>query len=267
MNIETTVQKITPSIAENMLLHNHNNRALSMPRVRQYAEDMKAGRWKLNPNPISFDVKGNLIDGQTRLNAVILSGCTVQMIVSTGYPADTMEVIDFGKPRTASDILKIEGYVYNNVLPSIAKRILAQQHGSNSLISAGEKGGGVFTTATKTEIVQYCKDNFEDLHKLAKAADIIIQKSKIRLLNLSEIAFLLHALKPEEKALEFVTRVVTGVNLQENTPELALRLIVERVRYTKEMHIYTGDFIKYFYVAFEKFVKGQPCKVLKLPRT
>lgn len=118
-NMETKIVKITPEIAERYLGKNESNRNLLKSRVTIYSRDIKAGRWKFNPNPIVFDEKGILIDGQHRLHAIIEAGEPVDMLVMFGAPPESKDIIDFGKPRTSSDILKMEGYAdTNNVAAS-----------------------------------------------------------------------------------------------------------------------------------------------------
>jgi hypothetical protein len=65
---------VTLEIAAQWLDRNPQNRRIVQSRVSFYAAQMQAGSWKLTHQGIAFDEYGNLVDGQHRLYAVILSG-------------------------------------------------------------------------------------------------------------------------------------------------------------------------------------------------
>ena len=70
--ITTKVEKITPELAREYLKKNTDNyRKLARGTVRNYAEDIKNGRWELNGETIVFAESGVLQDGQHRLAAII----------------------------------------------------------------------------------------------------------------------------------------------------------------------------------------------------
>lgn len=266
--MRTEVIKVTPEIAEQYLSKNIKNRSVSQSRVLGYSNDMKEGRWLFNPNPISFDVTGELIDGQHRLLAVIESGLEVDMLILHGAPVASKEIIDFNRPRSASDILKIEGYTDVNNITALAKKIIALENGKKAEISTHKDGGGLksgqYENATKTEVVDYVRANYQSLHDLNRTACIIYKKGNIRLLSPAEIGFLIFVLKPMDKAIEFIDRVVSGVGLMPGTAETALRGVVERVRFNRSLPIGPQEFMKYFFVAFEKHKNGEVVKLLRV---
>lgn len=271
--MKTEIISITPDIAEKYLGKNESNRNLSKSRVSAYSRDMKEGRWRFNPNPIVFDNKGVLIDGQHRLHAVIEAGTAVDMFVMFDAPSESKDIIDFGKPRTAADILRIEGYADATNISALAKRIIAYETGMKSILNnmargsaSGSSSASNMQSTTKKEVVDYCRDNIDQLAGLIHAGRSIYEKSPIRLLAPSEIGFFIYALKPQDKAFEFMSMVVSGVGLQESTPELAMRRLLERVRFKKDLPITSADLTKYFFVAFEKYDKGEPCEILRLPK-
>lgn len=65
---------IEPHLAESWLTKNVKNRNLTDRIAKKYARDMASGKWKTTGDPIRFDVDGNLIDGQHRLQACVLAG-------------------------------------------------------------------------------------------------------------------------------------------------------------------------------------------------
>jgi len=84
-------------------------RSITLGKVAQYAMEMQNDNWKLSPQSIDFDVDGNLINGQHRLEAVRRSGVTIKQMVSTGWPMGTMAVMDQGKARSLAQLLGLDG--------------------------------------------------------------------------------------------------------------------------------------------------------------
>lgn len=101
---------ISPEIAREMLTHNiANNRCINHNRVNFYADMMKAGKFKLTPDPIAFTKNGGLFNGQHRLHSIIKSGITVQMLVAYDCPEDAFLYLDSGQPRSTQQAMTLKG--------------------------------------------------------------------------------------------------------------------------------------------------------------
>ncbi|MHB8191597.1 MAG: hypothetical protein ACYDHP_14515 [Ferrimicrobium sp.] len=59
--------RVTPDIAERWLNNNKNNRRIHEAKIKQYAEDMRQGRWTYGADMICFGTDGTLLNGQHRL--------------------------------------------------------------------------------------------------------------------------------------------------------------------------------------------------------
>lgn len=101
--ISSSVETISPAIATAMLKRNVGNRNLRQGHIRGLADAMIDGRWVV-AQAIYFDRDNNLIDGQHRLSAVVMSGVTVQMLVVRGVNKADFGAFDQGVLRTAGDI-------------------------------------------------------------------------------------------------------------------------------------------------------------------
>jgi hypothetical protein len=110
--------KVNPALAQSWLDTMVGNRTLKEDKVFQYARDMDEGRWHLSGQPVKFDTAGRLMDGQHRLVAVTLANCTVEMEVVRDINPAAMMSIDEGTPRSFSDILRIGGTDYAQLLSS-----------------------------------------------------------------------------------------------------------------------------------------------------
>lgn len=102
------IETITPQIAAEYLSHNvQNNRNLRRDYVEMLARDMASGSFRCTHQGIAFDENGNLIDGQHRLHAVLLSGTPVRMVVARGLVTDMVNSIDKGSQRSLHDTMMI----------------------------------------------------------------------------------------------------------------------------------------------------------------
>lgn len=97
-----------------MLSFNTKNRSICRSEVQKHAREMREGRWMLNGQTVKFTgdsllALGRLLDGQHRLMAIVMSGVAVPMLVAYGVPEESYGTIDFGRRRTAGDILCANG--------------------------------------------------------------------------------------------------------------------------------------------------------------
>jgi hypothetical protein len=124
--------EVTPELARKWLTNNVRNRTVREDVVKAYARDMANGRWIYTHQGLAFNDKDELIDGQHRLNAVILSGlAAVRMMVTFGLPSKidghemtTMDAVDRGATRSVADQLKIQhGLKNGSVIAMICNSI------------------------------------------------------------------------------------------------------------------------------------------------
>ena len=106
--MEFKIETITPQIAARYLSHNvQHNRNLRRDYVEMLARDMAKGAFRCTHQGIAFDDEGNLIDGQHRLNAVLLANTPVRMLVTRGLSTDVVNSIDKGSQRSLHDTMMI----------------------------------------------------------------------------------------------------------------------------------------------------------------
>lgn len=104
------VMLVTPALAEEWLNHNANNRVIDRVAVERLANVIRAGAWRTTHQGIAIGADGTLYDGQHRLSAIVASGQSVLVEVTTGLVAHDLAAIDsnVGKgTRRPRDILKM----------------------------------------------------------------------------------------------------------------------------------------------------------------
>ena len=104
-NKEAVFMKVTPEFASKALASIGRQRTLRSAIVRRHADNMLAGAWVTTHQGISFNSQGELIDGQHRLAAVVMSGVTLDMLVTFGLNIGYGAPMDVGIKRTHADSL------------------------------------------------------------------------------------------------------------------------------------------------------------------
>jgi hypothetical protein len=131
---------ITPALAEKWLANNFRNRPIRQDVVKAFARDMINGVWVQTHQGIAFNDKDDLIDGQHRLSAIVLSGVTVRMMVTFGLPSQiagkemtTMDAVDRGATRSVADQLTIQhGFKNGSITASICAAIASICYGERT---------------------------------------------------------------------------------------------------------------------------------------
>jgi hypothetical protein len=124
---------VTPELAARWLENNFRNRSIDDDVVAAYARDMVNGVWVPTHQGVAFNDCDELIDGQHRLRAVVLSGKTIRMMVTFGLPSaiagkemTTMDAIDRGRTRSVADQLKIQHGLANGSVIAAATASVAR---------------------------------------------------------------------------------------------------------------------------------------------
>src|SRR5437899_11585488 len=91
MFTEPTPIEITPDMAAEALEADkgvHHNRPLRDYVAEKYAMDMREGRWDQHHQGLAFGPDGEILDGQHRLWAVMISSKTVAFLCTFNMPPD-----------------------------------------------------------------------------------------------------------------------------------------------------------------------------------
>lgn len=213
--MKTEIVLVTPAVAAEMLKFNTKNRKVRTDHVRRIAEDMKKGRWIDNGDTIAFDENGNLIDGQHRLNAVIMSGITVRMIVVRDLKEQAFAFKDTNCiVRRPADVLDLIGET--NTRGLAAALIVIYQYTSGSLVRDIKKP--VSNDKILDLLVEYpeARESVARIKALHKHAGIIAP-------GLAAGLHYLFGRVNKEDADKFFDDLFLGANLEPGDPVFALR--------------------------------------------
>lgn len=205
-----TVENVTPELAWEYLMTSKGNRHTHNEHISMLAAQMKAGKWLVNNDAISFDTAGVLIDGHHRLAAVVLSFCTVQMGVLRNIDPSARTTINIGVARTLADHLRFAGVDNSN-------QRAAYLSGAVRLVVGS-------TVALKTtEAYDQWLPSFKDA--IDKYFELGCQGTGAKHLRSAKVAApLIVAYKVNPELMEiFYASLRDGANLKPNNPALKLR--------------------------------------------
>jgi len=103
------VVNVTPTMARDFLNLNPSNRPKKNKHIQKMSENLTIGNWVFNGATIVFDWNGELDDGQHRCEAIIDAGLPMPTIIIRGVSPESKKTLDTGVPRTASDVLVMDG--------------------------------------------------------------------------------------------------------------------------------------------------------------
>lgn len=220
MSPTVEIVDVSPTLAEEWLSRNPNNRNLRRSVVDGYARDMEAGRWALNGETVKFAADGHLFDGQHRLNAIIASGQAVPMVVVRGLAADVMPTVDAGAKRSYSDALKLQGEDNTSTLAAVARRAVMWERGMRT------NTGAIRPTPLEMN------DFLERHPEIRTSADLASRLASRESLPASVygLCHFLFAKLDAEAASWFLMRVSDGDGLSSSDPIAQLRGRITRLR-------------------------------------
>jgi hypothetical protein len=138
--VRSRVVTVTPQKAGEYLERNTANRPVSARTVREFAQAMRRGEWRVTHQGIAFDTTGALVDGQHRLAAIVEAGLPVEVTVFTEVPEGAFDVLDTGKRRNAADVLAIEGEKSAVMLAAMVRTVWLYENRRELNWSGGDAG-------------------------------------------------------------------------------------------------------------------------------
>lgn len=216
---------ITPDTAKTMLKKNSCNRPLRKSNLHYLSDEIKSGNWMLTGDPIKFSTKGILLDGQHRLNAIIMSGKSVETFVATDCDEKIFTVIDTGASRSASDVFVINGVPNSLEVGAVSRLIIKYKKGYFNKADTHIK-----KKLSNESLLAFYKRNKTRIGEALETARYV----KTFLPNVSKSIigglYFIFSEIDEKKAEQFFESLSNGIDLEKDDPILLLRdkMIKER---------------------------------------
>lgn len=203
---------VTPQLAEQWLSRNTANRPLRGDVVDKLSRDMTAGRFLENGDAIRFGPDELMLDGQHRLEGILLSGMSAFVLVVSNLPSSARDTIDDGTKRTMGDRLAFHGETSPKTLAAVVRRALMWGRRTHANTSY---------QPSALESFEFLDAN-PDLRDASAAAD---HYRKARLLSGSTIGLCwwLFSRLDQGQCGEFFDRLGDGAMLAAGHPILTLR--------------------------------------------
>jgi hypothetical protein len=255
--VETKIVTMTPEWAEQLLALNTHNRKLSRNTVLFYESLINRRQWKTTHQGIAVDWNNVLQDGQHRLHAIVRTGQSVQILLSTKVDPSNYEAIDGGKKRSAADTIGLVGAKNaTQIAAAIRAYLLYQKYPAHVWV------GNNFNAITISDIKLFYESAPESINELAASA--LKAYKKFRPLNASAlICFLLLAKSSDRvyESLEFVDRLGSGENLNTYDPILLYRSFLSNNKAPRGLQFHVASNIK----MFGKWLKGEDLRQFRVP--
>lgn len=225
------IETITPAIAQEWLdKSNTDNRPLSWAVINSYADTMKNGNWLVNGEAITFDEKGNLLNGHHRLRAVIASATTIQSYVVRGVDPKAFSTYDCGRNRTFGQLISMQGESNGNNVAAIVRTYLVLNKG-HEIHEVGDYDKKCLHETNKTMVDFYLK-NKKFFNNITEKTVSIIGRARVLKASFvgGSIAYLVRDLGySEQLAIDFFTQLCNSDTSKDPTiNSLRKRLFEER---------------------------------------
>lgn len=209
-SIKSSVEFITPAMAKQYLGNQINNRSVTRAHVDWLASLMQRGEFVVS-QPITFDEKGRLLDGQHRLMAVCQTGKTISFLVVRGIAESAFAVIDTGRGRKGADVLSIKGRTQSNLLAATLRLVWQDEMGVLGSRDSAHR-------PSNADILD------RDVEHPEIGDEVISAVCQSKYARRAPIAFLYWRTHRANKAVAdaFWPGVVSGTRLEKGTPQMLL---------------------------------------------
>ena len=129
------IMEITPDMAAYILkYHNNDNRKLIKSQVNKIVASIRKDGWIFDGQPITFNVEGNLTEGQHRLHAIVITGVTAKCSISCGIVTGAFTKCTPAKPRKAEDEIQRKDKTATSSEASTLRQVLIRRKGEKLTI-------------------------------------------------------------------------------------------------------------------------------------
>ena len=255
--ITSTLMEITPKMASQLLLQNTANRPLNKRHAARIAAAIVRGEWKVNGDTIRIASDGTVLDGQHRLDAIVISNQAVKSLFVTGLDRSVFDTIDVGgQSRTTSHVLAIRGDSSYTTLASAARIALIRENCGDPFNASSD------AAPTTAQIVEFIDANLD----IKKSAYFVANSRWVKRNISPSIGAMCHFVftrQYPEKTAEFFEQLETGEGLYSGSAVLLLRdrLSDSRGGIEKLENSYKTALI---FKAFKHFLAGDSLRTLRV---
>lgn len=253
--MKAKVMDLTPELAASYLETNTNNRKIRVSRVATLARVIARNEWVENGEAIKFDTDGYLLDGQHRLEAIIMAAKEIRTLVVTGLHPQSQVSMDQGAGRTFADTLTWLGESNTTDLASTI-RVLKHFYSIGRVTTQNHSA-----SYTKEELLQF----LEDHPGIRDALSPPESKMNRSLLTPSVSASIYYILSDidTDNADDFFYKLGSGDGLVKGDPIFALRYVLEQNLLRRHGKINTQHRSALTFKAWNAYCRGEEVQTIK----
>lgn len=252
------IMEISPEDARALLEQNKHNRNVNQNLVVHYARAMRDNLWNFDATPIRLAPDGELLDGQHRLLAVVVSKTTQKFSVWFNIDPSTQSTMDTGRKRTFSDALAIAGEKQTTVLATVIGIGYRWDKGARNVQLVA---GGSGAMAMVPELMAYFQQNKQALiNSLAPGGLVSRRFQGGPSFTILSAAFYILARIDSEDAVDFYSKLASGENIHSGDPIYALREAYVRLSGKRKPH--QSYFLAITIKAWNAYREGRQVKLL-----
>lgn len=256
---------VTPEIAAKWLGTQVINRNIQQHSMLGYRTDMAQGLWQFTGDPIRFDRRGQLIDGQNRLEAlrgIKVPHFALPFIVQTGLAPETQLVMDQGARRTAGQQLYLKGIPSGS---NLAAGIRFGWKWESGQLFGGVRSQEQGTAVTNAQVVDWIGN-----HK-ARALRSLDDLNFIRSIGLRPNVGLAFSIRLggaglAEECTAMLREMFELTNLPPGSPTLAFAKRLQRVRASQDLTMSEVDHLGFLIYTWNAWVNGKGRGKLQRPK-
>jgi hydrogenase maturation factor len=259
--MKTEVMTITPQLAKKMLEKNNSNRPLSERTIRTFAESMRRGEWILTHQGIALSETNEVIDGQHRLNAVILADMDVDFIVFKNCKQESFKAVDIGLRRTNGHIFAICDIAnYNRVASGISTYLTLKRN-----LTVGNNSRSKELGLTPTLLLDEYENNKQFYHEVSAISGRMY--SKLRSFRASFIfGFICYAVLDKKHTLNYVENFMWALLGKNETnyfhnAKILFHILIKDLVSNKKLTSYIKQML--VFKAFNYDFEGKKMKLIK----
>jgi hypothetical protein len=211
---------VTPEIATEWLTYNQGNRALPTGKyIESMVRDMKEENWSLGADCIAFGWDGRLLNGQTRLNALVRANMVVTFGVIRNLDPEAQNDMDKQRRRSLANALQMMGKSNASLRASTTKAHYLWM----KLDFPGVKS--VDPNPSDRELLDW-----EEQHDFEESMKYVSRLRNSFQLPPSPLASVFYEMliQDEETAAIFIERLIDGQDLREDDAIWRLRMAFAR---------------------------------------
>lgn len=226
------IETFTVDKAKLALTRNKSNRPLNQDNVTFICSEMKQKKWMFTGESIIFGKNGDLMNGQHRLEAIIITGIEQDFLTVRGVNNDAFKCIDTGKMRSAGDVLSIMNVINPHSFASIARFIISFNRGGY------EKAAGKMSNRklkiTNHEIADFVTKRLTSMTE-SREYGFVPENSLVAGNLLSALHYIFKQIN-YDAACDFCKKLADGKELEKNDPVFVLRAeLLQSIRSNRPM--------------------------------